>query len=201
MTGRLCAVALFALGAFVVPERSYASSQTLDVSPTIGGPFELTTHKGEPFSESDLAGAPYVVFFGFTYCPIVCPTTLWELSQDLAALGSEADGLNVVFATVDPERDTQETLATYLSSFDPRIVGLYGTVEQTAQFARNYKAVYRKVPVGDEDYTVEHTAIMYLVDADGRLFDTIRYHEDGQDVRLDKLRGLAAKSAQSSADR
>ena len=112
----------------------------------IGGPFKLTSHEGKPFTEENLKGKPFVIFFGFTHCPEVCPTTLYDLTQDLAALGKDADRLQVVFITVDPARDTPELMKTYLSSFDPRIVGLPGTEAEIAAAAKAYKIYYRKVP-------------------------------------------------------
>ncbi|MCX8999864.1 SCO family protein [Rhizobiaceae bacterium BDR2-2] len=160
--------------------------------PRLGGPFRMTTHRGEVLTEKDLEGAPYVLFFGFTHCPEICPTTLWEISEDLEFLGPKAASLNVFFVSVDPERDTQETLQSYAEAFGNRVVALYGTPEETARIARNYKAVFRKVPTSDGDYTMEHTALLYLVDAGGNLFDTVRYQED-PDVRRRKLEELASK--------
>ena len=122
-----------------------ATQQALGKVP-IGGPFRLTSHEGKPFTEADLKGKPFVVFFGFTHCPEVCPTTLYDLTQDMAALGKDGENLQAAFITVDPERDTPELMKTYLSSFDPRIVGLTGTEEEIAAAARTYKIYYRKVP-------------------------------------------------------
>ncbi|MFT0861352.1 SCO family protein [Ancylobacter sp. G4_0304] len=136
--------------------------------------FVLTTHDGRRLSDRDLRGAPYALFFGFTNCPEICPTALFELSQVLGELGPEADRLRVFFVTVDPERDTPEQLATYISSFDPRIVALRGTPEETAKAAAAFKATYRRVP-GESGYTMEHTALVFLVDREGRYFDRIDY--------------------------
>ncbi len=162
--------------------------------PQIGGPFRLTSHRGETVSEKDISGHPHVIFFGFTQCPEVCPTTLWELNSDLNYLGERAKDLRIYFVSVDPERDTPEALANYLGSFDESISGLTGTPDEILQMARNYKVVYRKVPTTDDDYTMEHTALLYLMDADGKLFDTVRYQEDAQSRRK-KLSDLLSKSA------
>src|SRR3712207_4035501 len=133
----------------------------------IGGPFRLTSQEGKPFTDENLKGKPFVVFFGFTHCPEVCPTTLYDLTQDMAALGSDGQKLQAAFVTVDPARDTPELMKTYLSSFDPRIVGLTGTDEEIAAAARAYKIYYRKVPT-DGGYTMDHSATLFLMDKIGR---------------------------------
>lgn len=154
----------------------------------IGGPFRLTSHEGKAFTDGDLKGKPFVVFFGFTHCPEVCPTTLYDLSQDLAALGEDAERLRVAFITVDPEQDTPELMKTYLSSFDSRIVGLTGTPEEIAAVAKAYKIYYRKVPT-DSGYTMDHTATLFLMDGKGDFFGTSSFQE-AQDVRRQKLKRL-----------
>ena len=131
----------------------------------IGGPFTLVDQNGATVSERDFAGKPYLMFFGFTHCPDVCPTTLQQISDVLAALGPKADTLKVAFVSVDPERDTPESLKTYLSSFDPRIVGLTGSPEQVAEAIKTFRAYAKKVPSQGGDYTMEHTALVYLMDA------------------------------------
>lgn len=131
----------------------------------IGGPFTLVNQDGKTVSERDFAGKPYLMFFGFTHCPDVCPTTLQQISDMLTAMGPKAEGLKVAFVTVDPERDTPETLKTYLSSFDPRIVGLTGSPEQVAAAIKSFRAYAKKVPGQNGDYTMEHTAIVYLMNA------------------------------------
>ena len=157
----------------------------------IGAPFELVSHKGETFSDRDLAGKPYTVFFGFTHCPEVCPTTLWEMSSALDQLGDEAANMQVLFVTVDPERDTPQVLASYLQSFDDRIIGLTGTLEDVSAMASSYRAYWRKVPTDDGDYTMDHTASVYLMDANGDFFGTVAYEEPA-DARMGKLRRLIA---------
>lgn len=140
-----------------------------------GGPFRLTDQTGATLSDADLKGRPFAVFFGFTHCPEVCPTTLWEMSQALAALGPDADRLRVLFVTVDPERDRPEMLQQYLQSFDRRITGLTGSPDEIAAVARSYRVYWRKVPTADGDYTMDHSAMVYLMDAEGRFTDTIAY--------------------------
>ncbi|TKT76304.1 SCO family protein [Aquamicrobium sp. LC103] len=157
----------------------------------IGGPFELQGVDGARFGSVDLKGKPYALFFGFTNCPEVCPMALAEMSFSLAALGEDADRLTPVFVTVDPERDTAEHLDTYLEAFDERIVGLRGTDDETAAVAGAFRATYRKVPTSGDDYTMDHTAIIYLIDANGAFFDKIDYRED-HEAQLAKYRRLIA---------
>lgn len=157
----------------------------------IGGPFVLTTQSGARLTEADLRGKPFTVFFGFTHCPEVCPTTLWEMSAALKALGPDADRLKVLFVTVDPARDTPGSLAGYLQAFDPRIVGLTGTEAEIDAMAKAYRAYWRKVPTEGGDYTMDHTASVFLMDAKGEFAGTIAYEEQAP-VRLEKLRRLIA---------
>jgi protein SCO1 len=134
----------------------------------IGGPFRLIDQNGQPFSDQDVKGKSFLVFFGFTHCPEVCPTTLFEISEIMRNLGSEADRTAVLFITVDPERDTPEYLKNYLSSFDPHVRGLTGDAASLAAVAKAYRVYYKKVPLEGGDYTMDHTAIVYLMDKDGR---------------------------------
>jgi protein SCO1 len=153
------------------------------------GTFELTDHHGRTFASSALAGQPYAIFFGFTYCPDMCPTTLLEMSNNLRSLGADADRLKVVFVTIDPERDTPEQLRKYLSSFDPRILALTGTNEQIAAAAKGWNAFYSKVPEDNGAYTMAHSAYVYLMDADNRLTGTLGFQESEAE-QLAKLRRL-----------
>lgn len=175
----LLATALFILQ----PQQQQSASRV-----PIGGPFRLTSHEGKPFTEADLKGKPFAVFFGFTHCPEVCPTTLYDLTQDLAALGADADRLRVAFVTVDPEQDTPDLLKTYLSSFDPRIVGLTGTPEEIAAVAKAYKIYYRKVPT-DSGYTMDHSATIFLMDSKGDFYGTSNFQEP-EETRRAKLKQL-----------
>jgi protein SCO1 len=134
---------------------------------TIGGPFRLTNQNGGTVTEQDLKGAPFLVFFGFTHCPEVCPTTLFEVSEILRKLGPDAERVRVLFITIDPERDTPAALKDYLSSFDPHMLGPTGDAAEIAAVAKAYRAYYKKVPL-EQDYTMDHTAIVYLMDKEGR---------------------------------
>jgi len=157
-----------------------------------GGSFELVDHNGRPFASAALVGQPYAIFFGFTHCPDVCPTTLLEMSNNLERLGADADRLKVVFVSVDPERDTPERLREYLSAFDPRIVALTGSEAQVAAAAKGWNAFYNKVPEDDGSYTVAHSAYVYLMDADNRLAGTMGFQENEAE-QLEKLRRLVAR--------
>jgi protein SCO1/2 len=128
----------------------------------------LTDHKGERRTLADFKGKVVVVFFGFTHCPDVCPTTLGELATALKALGPQAENVQVLFITVDPERDTREVLAQYVPAFDASFLGLRGTLEETAAVAKEFKIIYQKQG-GGENYTVDHSAGTYIFDRDGRL--------------------------------
>ena len=160
---------------------------------TIGGPFKLTTHAGRQFSSEMLEGRPYALFFGFTNCPDVCPTTLMEMSNHLAVLGPDGDRLTVLFVTVDPERDTAEHLKEYLAAFDRRIIALTGSAEDIALVARAYHVFYAKVPTSS-GYTMNHTATIFLIDRKGVLVSTTN-DEESEAVQLEKLRRLLAPCA------
>lgn len=184
-------IALVAGALWIVGDRLVAPQGGVRTSgvANIGGPFTLTTHDGKKLSSTDLAGRPFAVFFGFTHCPDVCPTTLFEMSENLKALGPDGDKLTVLFISVDPERDTRELMATYLESFDPRIVGLTGTQEEIDAVVKAYRATYQRVPTEGDGYTVNHTASVYLMDRQGHFAGTLDYHEQ-QDTQMRKLRRL-----------
>jgi protein SCO1/2 len=129
--------------------------------------FELTTHEGQVFSQAEVKGRPFAVFFGFTHCPDVCPTTLQEMSNHLEALGPDGDRLKVLFITVDPERDTAEHLKAYLASFDRRIIALTGNPVEIASVVHAFRAFSEKVPGAGGSYTFNHTAKLILVDRYG----------------------------------
>jgi len=155
----------------------------------IGGPFTLVDHHGKSVTERDYLGKPMLIFFGFTYCPDVCPTTLFELSNRLKELGADASRLNALLITVDPERDTPQQLALYVASFDERIAGLSGTPENIAAVMKEYRVYARKIPLKDGGYTMDHTATIYMMNAKGQFVGVINYQETEAAVRA-KLRRL-----------
>jgi protein SCO1/2 len=158
---------------------------------TLAPLFQLATHDGKPFSRADVRGRPFAVFFGFTNCPEVCPTTLLEMSNHLAALGPDGDRLKVIFVSVDPERDTPEHMRKYLGSFDPRIVGLTGSPVEVAAVAQAFRASYEKVPGRDGAYTMNHSLMVYLVDRYGLLAAALDYRGKETDQRALLKRLLA----------
>lgn len=150
------------------PKASFASTDVTGIDYAKG--FELTDHTGQKRTLADYRGKTVVVFFGFTHCPDVCPATLAELAAVKKELGADGDKLQVLFITVDPERDTQQALADFVPAFDPSFVGLYGTPEQTAKLQQDYKLFVQKVKnkTGDS-YNVDHTAGSYVYDPQGRI--------------------------------
>ncbi|HYA46642.1 MAG TPA: SCO family protein [Burkholderiales bacterium] len=141
-----------------------------------GRTFTLTDHTGRTRTLEDFRGKVVVMFFGYTYCPDVCPTTLAELKAVKEQLGEEGKSLQVLFVTVDPERDTPKVLANYVPAFDPSFLGLYGDAAATATVAKEFKVFYQKVPGKTPgSYTVDHTAGSYVFDPQGRLRLFARY--------------------------
>jgi protein SCO1 len=134
----------------------------------IGGPFKLIDQDGKPITDQDFRGRPFLVFFGYTHCPDICPTTLFEMSEVLRVLGKDADQVNALFVTVDPERDTAAMMKDYLSSFDPHLRGATGDQKAIDAVEKAYRVYAKKVPTGNGDYSMDHTALVYLMDKQGR---------------------------------
>jgi protein SCO1 len=155
----------------------------------IGGPFQLVDTENRPVTDKTLLGKPTAIFFGFTFCPEVCPTTLTEMTAALASLGPKADKLNVVFVSVDPERDTPAQMKLYLSSFDPHIQGFTGTVDQVNTAAKAYRIYHQKVPLEGGGYTIDHSSAAYMFDRRGEFVDPIGYGSSPQ-MTARKLRAL-----------
>ncbi|MBO6510944.1 MAG: SCO family protein [Roseibium sp.] len=163
----------------------------------IGGPFELVNGTGETVTDKTFAGKPTVLFFGFTYCPDVCPTTLSELQGWMEGLGEDANKLNYAFVTVDPERDTPDVMRDYVWAFDKRITPLTGSREQIDAMIKTYRVYAKKVPLDDGDYTMDHSAAVYLMNADNKFVGTIAYGE-AEETALQKLQKLIASSPATS---
>ena len=152
--------------------------------------FALTGHDGKPRTLADFRGKVVVIFFGYTQCPDVCPTTLSELAEVMQKLGPDADRVQVLFVSVDPERDTQELLSQYVPAFDKRFLGLYGDAEATARTAKIFKVFYQKVPGKTAStYTVDHTAGSYVYDTHGKLRLFLK-HGAGAEPIAEDLRQL-----------
>jgi protein SCO1/2 len=155
---------LFSAVIFIVTGRAPAPI----AASAVGGPFQLVDQNAKPITDQDFKGQPFLVFFGFTHCPDVCPTTLFEVSEIFRALGPDADRTRALFITVDPERDTPAAMKDYLSSFDPHLTGLTGDPAAVAAVAKAYRVYFKKVPLDQGGYTMDHTAIVYLMDKQGR---------------------------------
>ena len=151
----------------------------------IGGPFQLTDQTGQTVTDKSMQGRPSLIFFGFTHCPAVCPTTLFEISEVLKAMGKDADRVNAYYISVDPERDTQTAMKEYLSSFDPRLKGLTGNTEEIAKVLSEYRVYAKKVPLKDGDYTMDHTALIYLMDRDGKFVSPFNINRKPEDAASD----------------
>jgi protein SCO1/2 len=190
------AAALATVTVIVVQGREQAdavSEGTLTGQPAVGGPFQLVNQDGQPVDQTMLDGKWSLVFFGFTYCPDYCPTTLTSLEATRQLLGPDAENLQIVFISVDPERDTPEALNTYLSSdgFPPDVIGLTGTPEQIAEAAKVYRAYYQKVGEG-EDYVMNHSLTVYLMGPDGQ-FRSALGHDLGPERSAQLIRRVKAR--------
>lgn len=182
------AVALAAAAFITFAPSARPGSQSL--ASAVGGPFALTTAEGKTLTDKDLRGAPFLVFFGFTHCPDICPTKLFEISEVLRAAGPKGEKLRALFVTVDPERDTAETMKSYLGSFDPRIVGLTGERAAIDATIKAYRAYARKVPLKDGDYTMDHTALVYLMDKNGGFVGAFNIERPPAEAAKEWLRHL-----------
>ena len=156
--------------------------------------FALTDHTGKARTLADFSGKVVVVFFGYTRCPDVCPTTMVEMKEVLRKLGADAGKVQVLFVTLDPERDTREVLAQYVPAFDPRFVGLYGDSATTLKTAKDFKVFYEKRPgTAPGSYTIDHTAASYVFDGKGRLRLYVKH--DQIDSLADDIRTLLKEAA------
>jgi len=149
-----------------------------------GKALELTDHAGKPRHLEDFRGKAVVLFFGFTHCPDVCPTTLVDVSNALKTLGPDANRVQVLFVTVDPERDTQDALAKYVTAFDPRFLGLRGDAAATQRAAKEFKIYYEKRKIGDT-YSIDHSGQSYVLDPQGRLRLLVRPDRIAEDLPAD----------------
>lgn len=162
---------VFALGAaalaFGVTQLGRGGGAVATQASTVGGPFALVDQNGAPVTDADVKGEPFLVFFGFTHCPDVCPTALSDMTQAFDALGGDAAKMRALFVTVDPARDTPDALKAYLSSFSPRITGLTGSQQQVDAIVKTYRVYAKKTPLEGGDYTMDHTSLVYLMDRNG----------------------------------
>jgi cytochrome oxidase Cu insertion factor (SCO1/SenC/PrrC family) len=148
----------------------------------VGGPFALTDHNGKRVTDQDFRGKYMLIFFGFTYCPDVCPSELQVMSAALDKLGPEADKIQPIFITIDPERDTPEAMKAYVANFHPRLVGLTGSSEDVAQVAKAYRVYYAKAKGSENqaDYLMDHSTILYLMGPDGKFVKHFTYGTEAE---------------------
>jgi protein SCO1/2 len=156
----------------------------------IGGPFKLIDENGKPITDQDMKGRPFLVFFGYRHCPDICPTTLFEMSEVMRALGNDADRIGALFITVDPARDTPEGMKDYLSSFDPHLRGATGDPKAIDAVEKAYRVYAKKVPTDNGDYSMDHTALVYLMDKQGRFVAPFKLNRKPEDAAADLRRYL-----------
>jgi protein SCO1/2 len=178
-------VMLGATAFFTLRDNSVPAS----VASNIGAEFSLVDHDGKPIANGDIVGAPTLVFFGFTHCPDVCPTALMEISQVFEALGKDKK-VRALFVTVDPERDTPAALKDYVSNFDPRIRGVTGSREQVDAAMKSFRVFARKVPGADGNYSMDHSAVVYLMDKQGRFATAFNLQQPAKDAAAQLARYL-----------
>ena len=181
--GLVIVVIILGTGAFVW--LSHGGTASL-----IGGPFALEDGNGKPVTDHDFRGKYMLVYFGYTFCPDVCPTTLNEVADALDHLGNKADKLQAIFITVDPKRDTPAVVKQYAAAFSPRLMGLTGSAEQIANVAKEYRVYYaeHRTGPGPNDYSMDHSSVLYLMGPDGKFIAPIRADEDGSQMAADLSR-------------
>lgn len=179
----------FVLGAWVLAIIAGIAWVVIDIGggqPAIGGPFTLTDHNGKRVTDQDLRGKPTIIYFGYAYCPDVCPTSLLLMQTAVDQLGLQATAkVNLVFITVDPERDTPASLKEYVGQFGPTMVGLTGTAEQIAAAAKAFRVYYQKVPGKDgAPYLMDHSSIFYVMDRNFRFVKHFTHQAKAEDIAV-----------------
>ncbi|MEZ5764954.1 MAG: SCO family protein [Xanthobacteraceae bacterium] len=165
-------------------------SRTLSTASAIGGPFQLVDQDGKAVTDKSLPGKPTLIFFGFTHCPDVCPTALFEISEILRVMGKDASRVNAFFVSVDPERDTPAIMKDYIASFDPNLKALTGSPEAVAKIVSAYRVYAKKIPLKDGDYTMDHTALIYLMDREGHFVAPFNIKRSPEAAAIDLKRYL-----------
>jgi protein SCO1 len=176
--GLLLAILLLATGGYLFLSGSQPAALT------VGGPFSLIDGDGKPVTDQTWRGKYMLVYFGYTYCPDVCPTTLTSVAAALDKLGPKADRIQPLFITVDPKRDTPSVVKQYAAAFGPRVIGLTGTPEQIATAAKEYRVYYaeHRTGPGPDDYSMDHSSVLYLMGPDGRFIAPVRADQDGPEM-------------------
>ena len=181
-------VAALGIGLFAL---SFSVFHQQNQEAAYGVPFQLIDHEGAPITEAAFRGQPTALFFGFTHCPEICPTTLYELDGWFAELGEEADNIDAYFITIDPERDTPDMLGYYVTSMSDRVRGITGDPEAVREMARGFGVFFNRIELEGGHYTMDHTASIFLLDSNGAFRKTISYGEN-PDTAMEKLRNLAS---------
>lgn len=181
---------LFVLIAVAVGWVTYTWFDRSNEEAPYGAPFQMTDMNGQPITEAAFAGHPSAVFFGFTHCPEVCPTTLFEMKGWFDKLGDEGKNIKAYFISVDPARDTPQLLKDYISNVTDRVTGITGTEASIAELAKAWGVYYKKVDTSGGDYTMDHTALVFLLDSKARFHGTIAYGEN-PDTALAKMKRLS----------
>ncbi len=188
------AVAIAAVS-YAIISKNTKPTETQQAATTLGGPFNLLDNKGKAITRDDLLGQNHAIFFGFTNCPDVCPTTLLEVASWMKDLGPDSDKIDFYFFSVDPERDSPEIMNDYVTAFDPRITGITGNPDEMQKTLAAYKVYAKRVDLGDGDgdYTMDHSAFVMMFDAEGNFRGTISFGENDE-IALEKLRRLVKNS-------
>jgi protein SCO1/2 len=181
--GFVLALLILGTGAFVWLTQGGTAS-------LVGGPFTLENGNGQQVTDRDFRGKYMLVYFGYTFCPDVCPTTLNEVADAMDRLGSKADRLQPIFISVDPKRDSPEVMKQYVTAFSPRLIGLTGTPDQIAAVAKEYRVYYaeHRTGPGPNDYSMDHSSVLYLMGPDGKFVAPIRPDEDGAQMAAELSR-------------
>jgi len=169
---------------FVLSQGPQPTVGLVSSASNVGGPFSLVDAEGREVTERDFLGTPFIVYFGFTFCPDACPTQLQILAAALDQLGEKGRAVKVLFVTIDPDRDTPSVVGRYARAFGPQILGLTGSPEQVAQAARAYGVFFQKVPLADNpgEYTMDHTTAVYLMNAKGKLQSIFVPNQPPEDI-------------------
>ncbi len=187
----LVILAAFVTGAFALTAGVMLLAPSEQARPSsVGGPFQLVNQDGKTVSDADFRGKPLLVFFGFTHCPDICPTTLFEISEIFNRLGKDAEKVSAIFVTVDPARDTPEKLKLYLSSFHQQISALSGSDAQVEAIKMAYFVYAKRVPLEGGGYTMDHTSVVYLMDKQGKFVAPFNLKRDADAAAADLRRRL-----------
>jgi protein SCO1/2 len=187
MIGGALTVFLLGVGGLLLLTPSGSTRITAEQASSIGGPFTLTDQNGRLVSDQNFRGKYELLYFGYTFCPDVCPSTLNDIAGAMQKLGTKAADIQPVFITIDPRRDTPQVLKRYVAAFDPRLIGLTGTEQQIARVAREYRVYYapHRTGPGPDDYTMDHSSVIYLIGPDGHFLTTIPADQQAASLAAD----------------